>query len=289
MILNSTRAFIASWLIIFAATLSLVAASWSIIDPQLYAAPLAAGSINNFLLNGSVAQDMLTVPLSSVLLVVSITYLKTGKLRPFIVMLGLATYLFSSYGFYVMQGVYTDAYLLYMAIFGLSVYSLILGLCSIRRQFIPFQPLSASLRIAVAVFLAAILLVVGPVWIILLLPAVAAHLPGNTYSVFVFDLTIIFPALAAIIYLLFRSKPLGSVLAGVALVKAFTLCLSLSFGEFYGPSTHDLAINAANLGIFATLTALSAVLLLTYFFQASFGESRIRQVNTRPLTITHEL
>jgi len=68
------------------------------------------------------------------------------------------------------------------------------------------------------------------------------HIPQDTYGVFVLDLGIVFPAIAITATMLIRGKPFGNILAGVILMKAFTVCLAWGFAEWYGRFTGKLSL-----------------------------------------------
>ena len=268
--IQNTKSTVAAWLSLTAALLALIAALIGLVDESLYNETVTAGNINKFLRVGSLAQDMVTVPLAALTLVLSIYFLSNRNIKAFITLLGLVGYLFYAYGLYTMQGQYTDIYLLYLAVFGLSVYALVYGLSSFNTTAFNQSFLPKSTRISIAIFLTSILMVLVPVWLMLIVPAIASHKPADTYGVFVLDLTIVFPALAAVTFMLFRSKPNGNVLAGVALFKAFTVCLSVAFGEWYGPYQGGFNPNVGNLAIFGTLTLLSGVLFIVYLRHLKF-------------------
>lgn len=105
-----------------------------------------------------------------------------------------------------------------------------------------------------------------PVWIIRMIPDIASHVPGQTYAVFILDLCLIFPAIGIIAYLLLKKKPLGVLLAGMAHLKIFTLCLSWTFGEL----TNPLAGNTftAEMAILSSaLTLCSLIFFVPYILK----------------------
>lgn len=257
-LIKSSR--IATVLLLPVSLLALVVALWSVLDPAIYAATLVTGNINEFLRMGSIAQDLVTIPLAALLGILAIRQLIKPNLQVFITMLGLAGYLFYAYGLYVMQAQYTSLYAAYLLIFGLSLYGLITGLASFNSVDLLHTTLPRAIRIAIAIFLAAILIVLVPVWLMLMLPAIAQHQPPDTYAVFVLDLAIVFPALGVVTVMLLRRIAIGNLFAGVALFKAFTVCLSVAFSEWYSPMVRGTETNVGGLMIFGILTVVSGVL-----------------------------
>jgi len=110
--------------------LALFAGLSGLLNKNLYTEVFLAGTISKFLVSGSIAQDIISVPLGLLLAVLSLLFLKQPGYKTFIAILGLAGYFFYGYGLYTMQGQYTSIYLVYLAVFGLSLYSIIWGLIS---------------------------------------------------------------------------------------------------------------------------------------------------------------
>lgn len=123
-----------------------------------------------------------------------------------------------------------------------------------------------ALRKAISIFLIVILVILVPGWLLKMMPDLAKHIPGDTYGVYILDLCLVFPAFGIIAVQLLRNKPFGNILAGVALLKGLTLCLSWAFSELtaplYGkPLTYDMAV------ISSALTVLSLVLFVPYMLK----------------------
>jgi hypothetical protein len=244
--------------------LALFAALKGLLYVNVYEDVRLAGTINKFLLTGSLAQDIVSLPLGLILALLSLYFLKNLGEKIFITILGLTGYFFYGYGLYAIQGQYTSIYPVYLAIFGLSLYSLIIGLASFDSYSIQNYKLSKAIRVSISIFLLMILIVLVPVWFLRMSPDIARHIPGDVYGVFVLDLAVVFPALAITAVKLIQARPFGYILAGVALLKTMTICLSVGFGElfqlYYDGRTPDYGM----IGIFGTLTAVSLVLIFLY-------------------------
>lgn len=245
--------------------LALYASLEGLLNKTLYQEVLSAGTITKSLLAGSLAQDIISVPLSVTLALLSLSLFKQPGFKKLITLLGLTAYFFYGYGLYVIQGQYTSIYLIYLAIFGFSIYSLILGFLSFETSAVNTYHLPLSLRWSITIFLFLILSILIPGWLLRISSAVARHIPEGAYAVFILDLCVVFPAIGLAALQLLRSNPFGNVLAGVVLVKAFTVCLSWGFAEwfiqFYGFRT-----DSSMLAISGTLTLVSLLLYILYIF-----------------------
>jgi hypothetical protein len=136
--------------------------------------------------------------------------------------------------------------------------------------------LSRARRIVIADFLFLIVLIMGSLSLGMLVPQSAAHARGETYGVFVLDLTIVFPAFVVIAAMLFRNRPFYILLAGIALAKTFMLCFTWGFGEYYVAMMRGERI-AMEMALTSTsFTLISGILFIPYFKGLSIGGGTAR-------------
>jgi len=263
--LDIKRVRVASIMTAVLSLLAFYASLRGVFYPQLYTDLLATGAITEFLVAGSIAQDIISLPASAMLLLLSMYILMRPAVKPFITSLGLAGYFLYGYGLYAFQGGYTSLYLLYLAIFSLSLYSLIAGLLAFHSESLAGINMPPRLRAAIAAFLLSILAILVPLWLVKISGPIAQHIPPDTYGVFVLDLGVVFPAFAIIAYLLLRRRPWGDILGGVALIKVLTLCFSVAFGEWFGPLYRHTSPDYTIMLIFIVLTIVSVFLSWVYF------------------------
>ncbi|MGI6084113.1 MAG: hypothetical protein ACOYIF_01550 [Acetivibrionales bacterium] len=225
-IFNIQRSRITAIMTLILLVLALSACLAGIFIERIYKDVLSVGTITKLLLVGSRAQDIISIPLALLLTLLSVLFLKRRGYKTFITIIGLTVYFFYGYGLYVMQGQYTSIYLIYLVIFGLSIYSIVLGLLSFTPKLIIKASIPKALRISISIFLYSIVLILGLVWLFRITPDISRHIPQDTYGVFILDLEIVFPAISIIATKLIWNKSFGNILAGVALMKVFTVCLS---------------------------------------------------------------
>jgi len=265
--MNIARSRISAIMTLVLAVLALYASLAGVLDKSLYKEAVDVGTISQVLLVGSVAQDLVTIPIAVVLVFVSIIFLRKPGHKLLISMMGLAWYFFYAYGLYVIQGQYTSIYIVYLSIFSLSIYSMIWGIISFKHGGSSMAELPKAVRLSVSVFLLMILFILGPAWIARMSQDIARHIPGETYGVFILDLGIVFPALGQIAYMLLKKKPLGYILTGIALLKSFTLCLSWAFAQWYGAIQGIIAFDIAMIAISTGLTLVSFILFIPYMIK----------------------
>jgi hypothetical protein len=252
-----------SILLMLTSLLALFASLTGILSSGTYRELIPAKSITEYLILGSVVQDIITVPVAIALFILSLVYIRGGDRRVLTAMAGLVSYIFYGYALFSIQGQYTSLYLIYLVIFGSSAFGLMFIVPKLIRMSCRTE-VSGGLRKGIAAFLLLILAVLAPVWILRMQPDIANRAPGEQYGVFVLDLAVVFPAFGIIAFNLIRNNAAIDLLTGAALVKVFTLCLSVGLGEFIKPSfgfPQDMAMT----GIFITLTAVSAILSVLIF------------------------
>lgn len=251
--------------------LALFASVYGIFNEAVYHELLITGAITESLILGSIVQDMISIPASLFLIAASVIYIRKNDRKMLIIMLGLTAYIFYGYALYTIQGQYTSIYLVYLVILSLSVYSMIFGmielLSDIEHIFLP-----KPVRYFIAVFTFLILLVLIPAWIGIMTPDIIRRSPGEIYGVFVLDLAIIFPALAIIAFKVLKGDGKGYLLSGVAIIKIFTLCLSVALGEWLKP-IYGFPKDWSMILIFSVLTAVSAMIGVLYFARIDIKRS----------------
>lgn len=252
-----------SFLNLMVAVLAFWASIMGVFKPQIYRELLSSGAITKALIYGSTIQDIISIPAAILLFCVSIAFIKKRTMKRLILMQGLSAYFFYGYGLYAIQGQYTSMYFIYLTILGISIFSLIFG-CTALATISKEAYLPKSVRYSIGVFIAIILVVLVPAWIGRMMPDVINRAPGELYGVFILDLAVVFPALAVIAFHLFRGNKNGYLFAGVALVKTFTLCLSVALGEWLKP-VFGFSQDMAMIFVFTVLTGISAVLSMFYF------------------------
>lgn len=233
---------------------TLVASVAGVVDVGIY-----DGVVARFLIPGAYAQDLIsTVAAVGLLLLALMAGGRSPKLE--LIALGLLGYLFYAYGIYVIERTYNEFYLLYMAIFTLSFWSLVHGCLCIRRDVYSNAQLSSRVRLASALGSLLQPLVFYPLWIGMLLPLMASgDQVDSLYSIFILDLCFIMPAFLILAFQMFRSRGIGLVLAPPLYVLGFTLIFSLALAEIVKPRFGDPVDGPALLAA-SSLAALFLVL-----------------------------
>lgn len=173
--------------------------------------------------------DLVTFFLVVPLLILAIRWVQNGSSRACLGCLGLLAYVFYNYAFYLFGAAYNKFFLLYVALFSLSLFALVIGFIkinagTIQKHFHPLIPVKW-----ISLFLIFISLPLGVVEAGQCLQYIISDkAPEVPPLIFALDLSIVVPNTALAAVLLWRRHPWGYVLAVIMLIKAFTYGLVLS-------------------------------------------------------------
>jgi hypothetical protein len=197
---------------------------------------------NDFIKISWMANDMVTLFVIVPLLIAVLIFSDRGNSKSKLVLLGLLAYMAYNYAFYLFGAVFNVFFLLYVAIFALSIFALIAGFYNIDLDQIGREVKFTKAMRWIPVYLLfttiPLLIVEGSQCVLFILTEKEPIIPP---LIFALDLSIVVPnsILAAILF--WQRKPLGFVLSLIMLVKGFTyglvLCTGttmLAFSEVYG-------------------------------------------------------
>lgn len=185
-------------------------------------------------------QDVVSLGVAVALVVLALP----ARLTPtrFLAWLGLLAYVVYSYAIYLTGVPMNRVFLVYVLIESVAGAALLAGLWHLAAMRWPTA--SPRLRRGTGWMLVVVAVLFAGLWLSTLLPFAFGGSPpdpegvgGTPYPVFVLDLVVVLPAIAAVGVLLLRSHRLGPPLAVVALIKILTLFVALWAGPAYALAT----------------------------------------------------
>lgn len=187
------------------------------------------------------AQDACSIAVAALL--VLLVRPTVGSTAAHLTRLGLLAYLLYSYLIYVTGVPMNRVFLLYVLIVSLSGAGLLGGLRGLLDR-PPATTASPRLTRATGWVLVVTAVLFAGLWLSTLVPYALGGSPpepegvgGTPYPVFVLDLAVVLPAIAAVGVLLLRGRPAGGPLAAVALLKILTLFTALWAGPVLALAT----------------------------------------------------
>jgi hypothetical protein len=175
--------------------------------------------------------DLVTLAVAVPMLLVSLFLSYQGSERAQLIWVGMLGYMVYNYAFYLFGAAFNNFFLIYTALFSLSVYALGMALFNMDVEKIS-KHFSASTPVkSVSLFL---MFIAIPLGIVEGIQCIQSILSGQTPQVpsliFALDLSIVVPNSILAAILLWRHHAWGYILGAIMLLKAFTyglaLCLS---------------------------------------------------------------
>lgn len=184
---------------------------------------------------------------------------------------GLLAYVAYSYAIYLIGVPMNRVFLVYVLIESVAVAALLAGLWRVGTMRWPARP-SSRLRRGTGWMLVVVAVLFAGLWLSTLLPFALGGDPpdpegvgGTPYPVFVLDLVLVLPAVAAVGVLLLRVHRLGPPLAVVALIKILTLFVALWAGPAYALATDGPVDLGPDAGPSLLLLAVSGWLVIRWW------------------------
>jgi hypothetical protein len=180
--------------------------------------------------------DLITLVVVVPLLAYSLLRARRGSERAELMWAGALAYLAYTYAYYVFGTSFNDLFLLHIAVFGASIFALVLVLLTLDARRIADRLRHRTRERVVAGLLAFLALALGGMWVYLVLRyAVFGDVPEGSALVetevvvhlgIALDLALLVPAYALGAVLLWRRKAWGYVISGVVLVSGILHQLS---------------------------------------------------------------
>jgi hypothetical protein len=209
--------------------------------------------------------------LASIAMLFLIIRIDEGDFVKQLILLGIIGYLFYGYGIYVLAKIYNILYFLYMAIFGLSFFSLVYGIANISKEAFDKIEFPDTLRKVSAAFLFLIPVIFYPLWVIRMWPFIQEmRVPASGSNVYILDICFVLPVFAMMAVMLLEKDNFAILLTPVLFIKGFTLCISVALGEIL-KSLYDQTWNKFNAFLFIFLTLACLVLSILYFKKVSYS------------------
>ncbi len=227
----------------------------------------------------AIAQDVVTLLVGIPLLIVAVILYRKGDLRGKLLLSGTLAYFLYTYASFAFGAAYNILFLIYVALFSLSLFAFILTLMTIdvptlREHFSPGLP-----RQAIAIFLFVVGGFLLMAWLGRIGPALLANLPPyglESYSTLIIqalDLGLIVPTAFLSGILLWKQRPWGYLLSSVVLIKGVTLTLAVS-AMAVNMIWVGVQVNIGELIMFPLLAIISIVMTIMLLRNVSEPVSR---------------
>jgi hypothetical protein len=186
--------------------------------------------------------DLVTLVVAVPMLVVALILSRRGSHRALLVWLAMLNYMVYNFAFYLFAAAFNRFFLMYVALFTLSVLALIVGLVNIDAKLISQRFRSRTPVKWISGYLLLIATGLSTIYVIQSLGFVATgELPeiivktGHPTSVvFALDMSLLVPVFAIGAIWLWRRRPWGYVFASMSMIKGTTYTLVLTVAALWG-------------------------------------------------------
>jgi hypothetical protein len=225
---------------------------------------------NALVAEGGVAWDAVTLFFSIPLLLLSLVWFRKGSIRGSLLLAGTLSYFLYQYLSYSVGWAFNQYFLLYVAIYSLSLISLIFTVLTIKVSKLPEAISNKFPRKTISIYLLFIGGFFMLLWLGTILPSIINNsvpdLKGQTTLVTqALDLGIIVPFCFASGILLLKKNAYGYLFSSIVIMKSLTMSLALVSMAVAGSVLTGSELNVAVLSILSVLCIIGvsfAVLLI---------------------------
>jgi hypothetical protein len=239
--------------------LLLVTAVSGLITPHIYANFAPPKYVQE-----SRAQDLITLVLGVPLLLAAVAGAHKALIWALPLWAGVLAFELYVYAIYAVGGVYNVFFLGYVAIAGLSLYSMIGLLGGDITDWLQRSVQANLPRCWIGVFFVAITAVFATIWISQIINTINTGIVDSGHLILVLDLMIVLPAFGVTAVNLFRNQAFGDLLAGMLLIKFNSLCIAITLGQLFR-YLNDISVESGLLGIFGLLGVIGLAFTAIYF------------------------
>ncbi len=218
----------------------------------------------------AIGQDIATLIVGIPLLIIGIILARKGSLRGQLLLAGAVGYRLYTYTSYAFLVAYNPFFLIYVALFSLSLFAFIIALSGMDAERVSRQVSDAMPRRAIAVFLMLIAAFLSLSWLGRIIPPLLEGTPPfgleayTTLVIQALDLGVIVPASAVTAALLWRRRPWGYTLASVLMVKGLLMGAAL-VAMIIGQILAGVAVSPVEAIIFSGIALAALVFTIILF------------------------
>ncbi|MBI9050920.1 MAG: hypothetical protein JEZ00_15975 [Anaerolineaceae bacterium] len=210
----------------------------------------------------AIAQDIVTLILGVPLLIVSMLMAAKGSMRGRVLLTGTLAYFLYTYASYSFLSAFNEFYLIYVALFSMSLFAVTLSFMSIKPDELAEHIKETYPRKGLAIFCLSVGGVIALMWLGRILPAIFQDTApvgleaAATLVIQSLDLGLIVPLGILAGVLLLRKQNWGYLLGSVFLFKGTTLVIAV-FVMALNMQRMGVSTSMVETGIFAVITGLA--------------------------------
>lgn len=251
------------FLFAFTGIITLIAAVWSVLRPEIYNPVVSARIIPAVF-----TQDLFLI-LASLVLIVSAILLRQDDYRKLIIIYGILGFFLYAYGIYSIEQIYTSLYPLYLAILAFSFYVLIFSFSRLDKHAVEKLDITPIIRYAAAGYGIFTAVMFNIIWFSQLIPLLqSGERIEYTFFVYIIDLAFVMPAFVISAFLAIRKKATGLAGLPALFVLGIGILSPLALAEVLKPVCFNMPVNPGEFWLYCILSmifvAFSAIYLIAF-------------------------
>ncbi len=234
----------------------------------------------------SMGQDLITLNIAIPILLFSLYLIRRNSLRGTLIWMGTIFYFLYSYGAMSFLTSYNQLFLVYIALFSISLYTFIYGLLSLD-----VNKIKSSTSPGVTIKLAGVFLIfsgamLALMWIKMIIDSLLIGAPPSvleSYTTLVIqamDIGIVFPATLIAGLLILKDNEWGYAIVSIFLIKASLLGTAI-LSMIYFMAQNGVKIDLEQAMFFIIVTVLGIIITVTFYsrIKGSINENKYIELN----------
>jgi hypothetical protein len=254
------------WVLIGA--LTLITSFAGVYNPNIYDEVL-----DRSILPATLAQDALAFITALIVIGLSLR-VKESQFKLHLVIIGCLGFFFYAYMIYAVERLYTVFYMIYLAIIGLSFYSIIYTIISFDHKVFQLVKLPKKVRRFSSYYNMFSAVTFSAIWVSQIIPLIQTRTkPEFLYSIYIIDICFILPSLFLSGLLASRNKGLGvSMLLPTSIIGLMILA-PLWLSEATKPAFYGLPINYPEMSLFLVVSTIFLVSIILNLRSLDLGKT----------------
>ncbi len=231
-------------------------------------------------------QDLITLVIGIPLLLITLYLVYRDSLRGKLIWMGTIFYFLYSYASMAFLTSYNQLFLVYVAIFSLSLYTLLLELISIDIKAVKESFSPGYINKIAAVFLGIIGVMIAAMWLKIIVDSLLTGIAPSileSYTTLVIqalDLGVVVPLAILTGYLLFKGKEWGYLLGSIFLIKASLLGTAI-LSMIYFMAQNGVKVESGQAIFFIMVTVIGIIISAVFYskINGSINGNKYRELN----------
>jgi len=231
-------------------------------------------------------QDLVTLLIGIPLLLLTLYLISKDSFRGHLIWMGTIFYFLYSYASMCFASSFNELFLVYVALFSLSMYTFVYGLLSLNEITIKNRISPGKTTKIAGIFLIFSGVMLAIMWIKMIIDSLltgtapAALENYTTLVIQVLDIGVVFPATLIAGILILKGKEWGYALVSILLIKASLLGIAI-LSMIYFMGQNGVIIDSGQAIFFILVTILGMIISITFYSRINGSKMKINKLKNK--------